>query len=98
MESTKTSRGFLVAILVVAVVGLTALDVYQDRVIAQQRYELNWLKTHSVINLDAIAADIRAAKAAQNPAKNDAPKPPAADVAVVPQSSKPAAPAPAAKP
>ena len=99
MESTKSSRGFLVAILFVALLGVTALDIYQDKVIAKQRYELNWLKTHSIISLDAIAADVRAeqaAKAAQGGAKNNAPRPPAADVAVVPQTSKPAPAAPPA--
>jgi hypothetical protein len=98
MESTKTSRGFLVAILVVVVVGLTALDIYQDHVIAHQRYELNWLKTHSIISLDAIAADVRAAQNAKGAANGQAPKTPPPSVAAVPQSTKPAASAPTAKP
>ncbi len=96
MESTKTSRGFLVAILLVVVVGLTALDIYQDRVIQKQRYELRWLVTHATIHVDANSAD--AAKTAPSASPSNAAKAPAADVAVLPQSSKPAATAHTAKP
>ncbi|HXZ18775.1 MAG TPA: hypothetical protein VEG63_02440 [Candidatus Acidoferrales bacterium] len=96
MESTKTSRGFLVAILCVVVVGLTALDIYQDRVIERQRFELRWLLTHAIIRADAAPAD--AAKPAPSASPSNAAKVPAADVAVVPQSSEPAAPAHTAKP
>jgi len=99
MESTKTSRGALVAILVVTVAGLVALDIYQDRIIERQRNELRWLMTHSIIRPDAVAADAaKSAPSQQGAAKNDSPKTPAADVAVVPPSSRPAAPAPASKP
>lgn len=86
-------------ILLVVVAGLTALDIYQAKVIEQQKYELRWLMTHSIIRPDAIAADAqKAAPANQGATKNGAAKAPAANVAVVPQSAKPAAPAPAAKP
>ena len=100
MESTKTSRGFLIAILLLVVAGLTALDIYQDHVINKQRYELRWLMTHSIIRPDAAAVDpAKAAPAAtQGAAKNDPAKVSAADVAVVPQSTKPAAGPRAAKP
>lgn len=90
MESTKTSRGFLVAILVGTVVVMTALDIYQDRVIAQQRFELRWLMTHSVIRPDVPMDAV--AKATIGSAAADAAKAAPASVAVVPPSAKPAAP------
>lgn len=96
MESTKTSRGFLVAILCVVVVGLTALDIYQDHVIRVQRDDLRWLLTHAIIRMDANPAD--AAKPAPSASPSNSAKAPAAAVAVVPQSTKPAAPARTAKP
>ena len=95
MESTKTSRGFLVAILLVTVVGLTALDIYQDHVIRRQQFELRWLMTHTVFKAELPVPASDGSKSAV-PAAAD--KAPAASVAVVPQSSKPAAPAPSAKP
>jgi len=100
MESTKTSRGFLVAILLVVVVGLTALDIYQDHVIKFQRDQLRWLMTHSIIRPDVVATDPAKAAPAAVPGtvKNDAAKAPAANVALVPQSAKPATRAQTAKP
>jgi Tfp pilus assembly protein PilE len=91
MESTKTSRGFLVAVLLVAVCALTALNIYQDHVIKSQRYELRWLMTHSVIRPETIAADL-----ARN-SQGKGPQTPPASVAQLPPAAKPAAP-PAAKP
>jgi len=91
MESTKTSRGLLVAILLVTVVALTALDIFQDRVIERQRVELRWLITHTVIRPD-VPVDA-AAKSAVGAAAADAAKGSASSVAVAAQSAKPAAPA-----
>jgi hypothetical protein len=99
MESTKSSRGFLLAVLLVAVVGLTALDIYQDLIIRRQRDDLRWLMTHSVIRLDAPVPDAsKPAPAAQPAPKNDSAKASPANVALIPPSAKPAAPAPASKP
>jgi cytoskeletal protein RodZ len=93
MESTRTSRGFVVAVLLVAVVALTALNVFQDHVINVQRYELRWLLTHSTIRPDTIRSD--AAASAQN--KNQ--QTPTTSVAQIPPATKPASPsASAAKP
>lgn len=72
------------------------MDIYQDHVIQRQRYEMRWLLAHATIHLDANPADV--AKPAPSASPSNATKAPAADVAVLPQSSKPAAPAPAAKP
>ncbi len=97
MESTKNSKGVVIAILVLVVMGLTALDVYQDRIIAKQRFEMTWLLTHATIRPDLIAADV--AKNAQGAAMVNRAQAPAASVAQVPPTTKPAAPArPAAKP
>jgi hypothetical protein len=97
MESTKTSRSVVVAVLVLLVSGLTALNIYQDHVIAKQRFELHWLLTHSTIRPDILAAEAaKKAPAASTPNRGNAP---AASVAEVSPSSKPAAPArPVAKP
>ena len=97
MESTKKSRGLVVVVLVLVVTGLTALNVYQDHIIAKQRYELSWLMTHSTIRPDLIAADI--AKSGKAAAQAKSPQTATTSVAEVPPSSKPAAPAhPVAKP
>jgi hypothetical protein len=86
MESTKQSRGFVVAALLAAVVALAALNVYQDHIINRQRYELRWLLTHSTIRPDAVRSD--AAASAQN--KNQ--QAPPTSVAQIPPATKPAAP------
>ena len=52
MESTKRSSATLVAFLLAVVVGLTALNMYQDKVIEKQRYELQWLLTHATIKME----------------------------------------------
>jgi hypothetical protein len=52
MESTKKSSALLIAFLLAVVVGLTALNLFQDKVIEQQRYELHWLVTHSTIRME----------------------------------------------
>jgi len=96
MESTKSSRGLVIAILIVVVLALTAQNVWQDRVIQQQRYELRWLLTHSTIRPD-VPAPAAAKSAPGAPAANHA-QAPGASVAEVPPSSKPAAPASTAKP
>jgi len=93
MESTRTSRGFVVALLSVVVLALAALNVYQDHVINRQRYELRWLMTHSTIRPDAPTANVPAS--AQN--KNQ--QAPPTSVAQLPPANKPASPsASAAKP
>lgn len=43
----------LIAFLLAVVVGLTALNLYQDKVIEKQRYELQWLMTHATIRMEA---------------------------------------------
>jgi hypothetical protein len=52
MENEKKFSAFLVPFLVFAVVGLTALDIYQNRIIERQRYEMRWLVTHAKITGD----------------------------------------------
>jgi len=94
MESTKSSRGLVIAILLLAVLALTAQNIWQDHLIQRQRYELRWLLTHSTIRPDVPAA---AKSAPGAPAANHA-QAPGASVAEVPPSSKPAAPASTAKP
>lgn len=87
----------MVAILLLVVTGLTALDIYQDRVIAKQQFELHWLLTHSVIRPDLVAAD--AAKNAQGADQGKGLQAPPASVAQLPPAAKPASPArPVAKP
>ncbi|HUJ41948.1 MAG TPA: hypothetical protein VLW54_15505 [Candidatus Acidoferrales bacterium] len=96
MQSTKSSRGFLLALLMVVVLGLTALNIYQDQIIHRQQYELRWLLTHSTIR-----PDVPAPAAAKNvpgaPAASHA-QTPAPSVAEVPPASKPVPSAPTAKP
>jgi len=65
MESTKKSSATLIAFLLAVVVGLTALNMYQDKVIAKQRFELQWLMTHAVIKMDG---PVPGKGAAQSPA------------------------------
>jgi hypothetical protein len=97
MQSTRTSRGVLIAILALAVTGLTALNIYQDHIIAKQRYELGWLMTHSTIRMDLIAADL--AKNGHPAAQVKGPNGTPAIEAQVPSTAKPATvAAPAAKP
>lgn len=66
MESTKNSRVTLIAFLLAVVVGLTALNIYQDKVIEKQRYELQWLMTHATINVE-LPKDLKGAKPAPTP-------------------------------
>jgi len=44
--------GFLVVFLLVAFVGMTALDIYQDIVIRRQSYELKWMLRHGTFHID----------------------------------------------
>jgi len=96
MQSTKSSRSFVIAILVVVVLALTAQNIWQDHLIQVQRYELRWLLTHSTIRPDAPASAAAHTAPGAPPAAHA--QAPAASVADVPQSSKPAAPASTAKP
>ena len=99
MESTQKSRAFLIVFLIAAVAGLTALDMYQDRVIEKQKYELRWLMTHAVIKTELpVPANDAPAKTAPA-APNSQPKPAAAAGMPGPQAAAAVAPgAPAAKP
>jgi hypothetical protein len=97
MESSKNSRVTLIAFLLAVVVGLTALNIYQDKVIDKQRYELQWLIAHATINVE-MPAQGKDAKSGPAPAgmKSDAkqdavPAPAQAAAAVTPN-------APTAKP
>ncbi len=97
MQSTKTSKGILLASLLVFVVGLTSINIYQDRVIQKQRFELRWLMAHSTIRPETIVADL--AREGKLPQKSGAVQTPAANVAPAPSSAPPAAQvAPAVKP
>ena len=73
----------LIAFLLAVVVGLTALNLYQDKVIEKQRYELQWLLTHSTIKMEL-----------SKPAKGEPQSP--APAATKPDQKANAAPAPAA--
>jgi uncharacterized membrane protein len=97
MENEKKPNHFLIVFLLLTIVGITAIDIYQDRVIEKQRYELKWLLAHSQIIPETILAD--AAKAAQGKPSSNGVQTQAANVAPVP-SPAPAAvqPPPAAKP
>ena len=85
----------MLAILMLVVVGMTALNIYQDHVIHRQQYELRWLLTHSVIRPDVPAS--AAANNVPGAVQGSQSKAPTATVAAVPPSSKPSAPAPSAK-
>jgi len=89
MENAKKPNYFLVVFLLLTVLGITAINIYQDRVIEKQRYELRWLLTHSTIRPDVDAA--LAAKVVAS-AKASTGQTQAANVAAVPSS------APLAKP
>jgi hypothetical protein len=54
-ESAKKPNTFIVALLLVAVLGLSALNIYQDHVIASQRVELHWMMEHGTFRYDAAA-------------------------------------------
>jgi len=56
MENAKKPNYFLVVFLLLTVLGITAINIYQDRVIEKQRYELRWLLTHSTIRPDVDVA------------------------------------------
>jgi len=79
--AAQKPNAFLTVFLLLTIVGLVAIDIYQDRVIQKQRYELRWLITHSIIRPDTIAAD-------------DQPQQPAAQPGGAPPSSANVAPAP----
>jgi hypothetical protein len=97
MESTKTSKGILIAALLVFGVGLTSIDIYQDHVIQKQRFELQWLVAHATIRPETIVADLE--KAGKLPVKSGAAQAPAATVASAHTSAPPAAQvSPAVKP
>ncbi|HKM90278.1 MAG TPA: hypothetical protein VJX29_06665 [Candidatus Acidoferrales bacterium] len=97
MQSTKTSKGILLALLLVFVVGLTSVNIYQDRVIQKQRFELQWLVTHATIRPETIVADL--AKEGKLPKKSGAVQAPAANVVPAASPAPPAAQvAPAVKP
>lgn len=108
MESTKTSKGILIASLLVFGVGLTSIDLYQDHVIQKQRYELQWLVAHATIRPETIVADLKkegkipANAALSSPSKSQAPaasSTPADKPAAAAASAPPAAQvAPALKP
>ncbi len=92
MENAKKQFNFLIVFLLLAVVAIAAIDIYQDRVIEKQRYELRWLLAHSTIRPETIAADL--AKTAQGAPKLDgvqsasvAPPPSSAPAAVQPHSA-----------
>ena len=63
----KKPNAFLVVFLLLTIVALVAIDMYQDRVIQRQRYELRWLMTHSIIRPDAPASGINSQKPAPKP-------------------------------
>jgi len=87
----------LLGSLLVFVVGLTSINIYQDRVIQKQRFELQWLLAHSTIRPETIVADL--AKEGKLPQKSGAVKAPAANVVPASPSAPPAAQvAPAVKP
>jgi hypothetical protein len=92
MESTKKSHLFLIVFLLLTVVGITAIDIYQDRVIEKQRYELKWLLAHSTIRPETILADV--AKGGQGASKTDRVQAQAASVTPAPSSAPTTAPAP----
>jgi hypothetical protein len=97
MENTKRSNNFLIVFLLLTVVGTTAIDIYQDRVIEKQRYELKWILAHSKIVPETIVADL--AKAPQGPPKSNGVQTQAANVAAIPSPAQAAVqPPPAAKP
>ena len=80
----------MLTVLLVVVGVLTALDIYQNRIIQTQRFELGWLLTHSTIRPDTILADLQ--KKTQGAPASDAVKAPPANVAAVPPVAKPATP------
>jgi len=97
MESTKASKGILIALLLVFGVGLTSIDIYQDHVIQKQRFELQWLVAHATIRPETILADLK--KDGKLPAKSVAGQAQAATVAPASSSAPPAAQvSPAVKP
>jgi hypothetical protein len=96
VETSKKPSVFLAVVLGLAVLALTALDIYQDKVIRQQQFELRWLVTHSTIRPETILADIQNQKQSARPAGTQAQ---ASPVAPTPSQDKgiPSA-APAVKP
>ena len=77
----------LIAFLLAVIVGLTALNMYQDKVIEKQRYELQWLLTHSIIKMDGPPAQNGAQTPAPAGMKQDqkqAPEPAPVAAAVAP--------------
>ena len=91
MENAKKPNAFLVVFLLLTVVLLVAMDIYQDRLIQQQRYELHWLLTHSTIRPEAFPSDAKAPQALPKPqgtqssAANVAPTPAPAPAKPAPQ-------------
>jgi hypothetical protein len=97
MVSTKTSKAILLVSLLVFGVTLTSINIYQDRLIQKQRFELQWLMAHSTIRPETIAADL--AKAAKDAPKSGGAHAPAATVTSAHTSAPPAAQvSPAVKP
>jgi len=90
--------------LLVAVLGLTALDIFQDRVIEKQLYELRWLTAHSTIRPDTIVADLKKegkipadAKLSSAPPQSNSQAPSASSTPAVKSASAPASAPPAAQ-
>ncbi len=76
MENEKKSSALLIGFLVVVIIGLTALDIYQDRVITIQRDDLRWLMTHATIRTE-LPAPAKGAPATSAPAATPSDQKPA---------------------
>lgn len=66
--NAKKPNAFLIVFLLLTVLGLVAIDIYQDRVIQKQRYEIRWLMTHGTFRPDpVVASDAKAQQPAAKP-------------------------------
>ena len=82
-EKPKSNIAMLV-FLFLAFLALTAMNIYQDHVIRQQRFEVRWMLEHGTFRIDPAEAaagnvpklPLKQTPQAQNPAASDSATPP----------------------